>query len=501
MVMDLANILTFSNILFSAIGVIVGIVFGALPGLTATMGVALFVPFTFGMDVTSAMAMLLGIYVAGIYGGSISAVLIKTPGTPSSAATVLDGYPLVMKGKAQEALSLVTIASFLGGVFSAIMLIVVAPQLAKIALDFGPPEYFAVALFGLAMVANLSTQDFLKGILAALFGILMSTIGIDGLSGTMRFTFGNINMAAGMELISTLIGLFALSEVFEKLESTAQVGILGDIKKITGGKVISLEILKILKQNIFNIIRSGIIGTIVGIVPATGTSIGSWLSYNEAKRASKHPEKFGKGAFEGIIASEAGNNAVTGGALVPLLTLGVPGDVVTAVMLGALMLQGLTPGPMLFKEHPDVVTGIYTMLIVSNIFMLIFGLLGSSLFVKIIKIPNCILMPIVLMLCVVGSYAMKSNLFDVQMALLFGVVGYLCGKVSIPTPPILLGFILGPLVEYNFRRAMTISQGSLLIFLIKPLSLIFILLAILSFVWPLLSQYLKKRKRVLQSDE
>jgi putative tricarboxylic transport membrane protein len=308
MIMDLANILTFSNILFSAIGVIVGIVFGALPGLTATMG--------FGMDVASAMAMLLGIYVAGIYGGSISAVLIKTPGTPSSAATVLDGYPLAMKGKAQEALSLITIASFLGGIFSAIMLIVVAPQLAKIALDFGPPEYFAVALFGLAMVANLSTQNFLKGILAALFGILMSTIGIDGLSGTMRFTFGNINMAAGMELISTLIGLFALSEVFEKLESTAQMGILGDIKKITGGKVISLEILKILKQNIFNIIRSGIIGTIVGIVPATGTSIGSWFSYNEAKRASKHPEKFG-GSHLRVYLRLKQAISITGGALVP----------------------------------------------------------------------------------------------------------------------------------------------------------------------------------------
>lgn len=484
--------MTITNILLSAMGAIVGIVFGAIPGLTATMGVALFLPFTFNLDIVPSMALLLGIYVGGIYGGSISAVLIKTPGTPSSAATVLDGYPLNEKGKAFDALSMATVASFIAGIISSILLILISPQLAKLALKFGPAEYFAVGLFGLSMVASLSANNFLKGILAALTGVLLSSIGIDAITGTMRFTFGSVNMAGGLDLISSLIGLFAVSQVLEKLEGMTKERALGNIKKVTG-KFVRFATLK---ENAFNILRSSIIGTFVGIVPATGSSIGSWLSYNEAKRVSKHPEEFGQGSFEGIAASEAGNNGVTGGALVPLLTLGVPGDVVTAIMLGALMIQGLTPGPMLFKDHPDVVTSIYVMLILGNIFMLLWGLLGINVFVKVLKVPTNILMPLVLMLCFVGAYAINNNIFDLKVALVLGIIGYLFNKVGIPTPPMLLGIILGPIIEFNFRRAMTISQNDLSTFITRPISLTFLLISIFSFAWPEVSAYIKNKRKM-----
>jgi len=485
------SIITIKNLFFSAIGVMVGIIFGSIPGLTATMGVALFLPFTFNLYIVPSMALLLGIYVGGIYGGSISAILIKTPGTPASAATVLDGYPLNKKGKAYDALSMAIIASFTAGIISSVLLILISPQLARIALKFGPSEYFAVALFGLSMVASLSAKNFLKGMLSVLVGLLLSTIGIDAITGTMRCTFGSVNMAGGLDLISSLIGLFAISEVFEKFEeSIRKKRALGKIRKVTGNFVS----FAILKKNALNILRSSIIGTFVGVIPATGSSIGSWLSYNEAKRASKHPEEFGKGSFEGLAASEAGNNGVTGGALVPLLTLGVPGDVVTAVMLGALMIQGLTPGPMLFKNHPDVVKSIYVMLIIGNIFMLVWGLVAIRFFVKILKVPVNILMPLILMLCFVGAYAINNNIFDMKVALVLGVIGWLFNKVAIPTPPMLLGIILGPIVEFNFRRAMTISQNDLMIFINRPISLIFIIISIFSFIWPPVLAYIKKKK-------
>lgn len=482
--------LTITNILFCLLGVVVGIIFGAIPGLTATMGVALFLPITFGMETATAFSLLLGIYCGGIYGGSITAILIRTPGTPSSAASLLDGHPLSEQGRAMEALSMATVASFIGGIVSCILLIVISPQLAKMALRFGPPEYFAVGVFGLSMVASLSGKNFLKGLVATFLGLFVSTIGIDNISGNIRFAFGSPDMAGGIELISALIGLFAISEVISKLETLYENTGISDIGTIKG-KMIGL---KDITSNWFNLLRSSIIGTFVGIIPATGSSIGSWLSYNEAKRASKTPELFGKGAIEGVAASEAGNNGVTGGALVPLLTLGVPGDIVTAVMLGALMIQGLTPGPMLFQNHPNIVTSIYVMLIVSNIFILVCGLLGINAFVKILKVPTNILMPIVLVFCLVGSFSINNSIFDVRVALLLGILGYLMNKVNIPTPPMLLGIILGTIIEQNFRRALTISQGDLTTFLKSPISLIFILLAVFSFVWTPLSAYLKTRK-------
>lgn len=487
--LDLASVFTLWHILLNATGVAIGIVFGALPGLTATMGVALFLPFTFGMEPVAAFALLLGIYCGGIYGGSITAILIRTPGTPAAAATVLDGYPLAQQGHAFAALSGATIASFIGGIFSCLALVLLAPQLAKVALSFGPPEYFAIGLFGLSIVSSISGEHILKGVLAGLIGLMLSTIGIDPIEGSPRFTLGTITLMGGIDFVSSLIGLFAISEVLSKIETIFTDKGLGELGNVRG-KIISA---KILIANTMNLFRSSVIGTIIGIIPATGSGMASWLSYNEAKRASREPEKFGKGSYEGVIAAETANNAVTGGALIPLLTLGIPGDVVTAIMLGALMLQGLTPGPQLFSEHPDVVFGIYAMMILANVFMLVLGLIGINGFVKVLKIPQKVLMPCVLVLTFIGAFAINNSVFDMCAATVMGLLGYVFTKTGFPVPPILLGIILGPIIEANFRRSLIMSHGDPIIFT-RPICLVFILISCAAFCWPIFRDWRTERK-------
>ena len=472
------------NMIFCFLGTSIGIVFGAIPGLTATMAIALFLPFTFGMESVPAFALLLGLYVGGVYGGSITAILINTPGTPGAAATAVEGYPLARQGKALDALSLATISSFIGGMLSCGVLILLAPRLARVALQFGPPEYFAISLFGLSMVSSIASKNIMKGIVSAAFGLLAATIGIDPIVGSMRLTFGNVNLVAGIGLICSLIGLFAISEVLSKLETINRNKGIEDMEKITG-KFVSL---KILKANVFNFLRSSAIGIGIGLIPAVGVSMANWISYNEAKRMTKTPELYGEGCFEGVAASETSNNAVTGGALVPMLTLGIPGDAMTAVLLGALMIQGLAPGARLFNDTPEVVRGIYGMLALANIFMLILGLGLINVFVKIIKVPINILMPLVLIMCYIGSYAIHNNFFDVYVALLFGIIAYLSLKAKFPLPPMLLGIILGPLIESNFRRSITMSRGSLVIFFERPLSAVFIIIALSAMIYPLLRE-------------
>ncbi len=485
--LDLAAIFSLNHIVFNMLGVAIGIIFGAVPGLTSTMGVALFIPFTFGMEAVSAFALLLGIYCGSVYGGAITAVLIRTPGTAASAATVLDGYPLAMKGEAFAALSGATIGSAFGGLFSCLALILFAPQLARIALEFGPPEYFAVGLFGLSIVSSVSGNNILKGVLAAMLGLMCATIGMDPITGEARFTFGTLKLMAGVDLVSALIGLFAISEVLSKLETLYHAALAVENVR---GKIIGV---KILLANTVNLIRSSAIGTVIGVIPATGSATAAWLSYNEARRASGEAHLFGKGSYEGLLASETANNAVTGGALVPLLTLGIPGDVITAILLGALMIQGLTPGPMLFTEHASVVHGIYGMMVLSQIFMLLLGLLFIKAFVRVLKVPQRILMPFVLVLCFVGAYTINSSVFDMQVAVVMGLVGYAFTKTGFPLPPVLLGLILGPIIESNFRRSLGISQGSLSIFLSRPLCACFILVAFCAFCWPLIRNMVDAR--------
>lgn len=477
------------NILYSFLGTFIGICFGIIPGLTATMGVVLFLPFTFSMEAISAFAMLLGIFCGGIYGGSITAILIRTPGTPSSAATALDGYPLTVQGKAVEALSSATIASFIGGIFSCVTLIILAPQLADLALEFGAAEYFAVGLFGLSIVTNLSGKNVAKGLISVCLGLMVAMVGLDGLNGMTRFTFGSRSLLSGISEITALIGLFAISEVFCKLEASRRVSKQTTKVELKGHIVRP----KVFFKDWFNVLRASVIGTGIGIIPATGSGVASWMSYAEAKRTSKEPEKFGNGALSGVVASEAANNAVTGGAMVPLLTLGIPGDVVTAVLLGALMIQGITPGPTMFTTNIDVVYGIYAMLICANIFMLILGLSATRLFALVLKAPSNILSPVVICLCFVGSFAIRNSQFDMHVALAMGILGYVFIKADIPLPPMLLGIILEDILESNFRRAMIISDTGFGIFFTSPISLLFLVLSMLMFLLPVYRMIKAKR--------
>ncbi len=345
------------------------------------------------------------------------------------------------------------------------------------ALEFGPPEYFAIGVFGLSVVVGLSGKSVAKGLLSAAFGVLLSTSGLDPVNGTLRFTFGIPQMMGGVELLAALIGLFAISEVLERVTQRSTTQVKAGIQRGRGVP------LKELWKHRALMLRSAAIGTIIGIIPGTGGGTASWLSYNEAKRTSKEPEKFGDGALEGLIAPETANNAVTGGALVPLLTLGVPGDSVTAVLLGALMIQGITPGPTLFVEQPEVATGIYALKILSNLLLLILGLAFIHLFVQVIRIPESVLVPSTLVLCCVGAFAMRNQIFDVIVAMVLGFIGYFMKRADYPVPPVLLGLVLGGMVESNFRRSLLISKGSLAIFVQDPICLLFLCLAVLGLAW------------------
>ena len=444
----LANATTPEALIANAIGVALGIVFGALPGLTAAMGVALLMPLTFNMPTTEAFSALLGMYCGAIYGGCITAILVGTPGTVAAAATMLEGPALTARGESKKALDMATMASFFGGVFSCIALMTV--------------------------VASLASSAMLKGGIAALLGLYISTIGGDPISGELRNTFNMPDLFGGLAQVPVLVGLFAVAQIFVTIEEyftkTAQ-GIKIEISK----KGLSLG--EFWKYK-FNMLRSSVIGTIVGIIPATGVGTASYIAYSSARRNSKTPEMYGKGTLEGIAATESANNAVTGGALIPLLTLGVPGDIVTAIMLGALMIQGLAPGPLLFNDSPDIVYGIFSALSISNVLMLVMGLLAVRPLSKVLLVPTGVLMPSVMTLCIVGGFAVNNSTFDLYIVALFGVLGYLMQKVDIPTSPLLLSMILGPIAETNFRRALVISHNDYTVFVTSPISLCILLISL-----------------------
>lgn len=460
------------------VGVFGGTLIGALPGLTATMGVALLIPLTFGMSPVLGLNMLIGIFIGGIYGGCISSILVKTPGTPASAATVLDGYPLAQKGQAVKALGMATMASGVGGIFSCIILAFMAPMLASVALKFGPTEYFSLACFGLAIIASLS-NDILKGLLVGCFGMLLSTIGSDPIGGTLRFTFGATGLSDGIPFIPALIGLFAISEVLVQIERIFQKEIVNI--KLSG----TIPSLKELARCWKSLLRGSLIGTFVGIVPGTGSGTASWISYSEAKRTSKHPETFGTGEIEGIAATESANNAVCGGALVPLLALGIPGDSVTAVLVGGLMIQGLAPGPMLFTERPDVIIGIFTGSFVANIFMIIVGLLGIRIFAQVLRVPKKMLIMAIVLFCLLGAYSINMNVSDLYTMLIFGIIGYFLQKYNFSLAAVCIALILGPIAEENLRLAYIANQGDLTVFITKPISAVFVVLTIFSLFWPM----------------
>ncbi len=485
----LSSVFNLQIVFFIIVGVFTGICIGALPGLTATMGVALVLPLTFGMDAIPGILLLIGVYVGAIYGGSISAILLRTPGTPAAAATILDGYEFSKRGESGRALGISTVSSFVGGVVSVIALWLISPQLAKLALRFSAPEFFLLAIFGLSIIASISGNSLSKGVLCGALGITLSFIGIDSITGYPRFVFNNINLLSGMSFIPVMIGLFAMSQAFTTIETIFTPDqVTQKISKVWPSKS---DWKVIMRQGPI----SGVIGTIIGIIPGAGAEIGAFVSYGQAKKTSRHPELFGTGIPEGIAAPEAGNNGVTGGALIPMLTMGVPGDAVAAILIGALTVQGLQPGPLLFTEHTTLVYSIFLGMFIANVTMLVLGLSSLKLFVKVLSVPKGILTPMIFILCVVGSYAINTNFFDVGVMLFFGIVGYFMQKADVSVSPAVLGLILGPMAESNFRRALLMSEGSYSIFFSSPIAWIFLLLTIVTLVGPTIGEMARKKRQ------
>lgn len=467
---------TLENILWINIGVFVGSVFAAIPGLSVILCVILFLPVTYTMTAIPGMMFLLGIYCAGGYGGSVSAILINTPGTPHAAATMLDGHPLSRQGRTKAALKIALYASTFGGVFSALMLLFLGPQVAKIAAQLGTAEYFMVCVFGLTIIAGVSGKSIIRGLVSACLGLLISCVGTDPMTSYDRFTFGIPRLYLGLDLAVCLIGLFALVEILAKAEKKLGELRLDTAKMHDDGKITRQEF----KRMIRPVLMSSLIGVMVGIVPGTGASEASWFSYNTAKNLSKHPEEFGKGSVEGIAAAESANNAVTGATLIPLLTLGIPSDGTVAIMLSALMINGLNPGLSLFTTDGDIMYAIMLGLILVNIFMLIQGKFLTTLFAKVVSIPQEILTPIIVIFCFAGAYSVNENYFDVAVALVFGALAWVLRKLDLPPVPILLGLVLGRMTETNFRRALLISNGDASIFLQSIYCKIFLALIIIA---------------------
>ena len=488
------QVLTPTNILFMLAGTVGGLIVGALPGLTATMATALIVPFTFTMPPLSGLATLGAIYMAAIYGGAFSAILVNAPGTPSSIGTCFDGYPLAKQGRGQEAIVAATVASVVGGIVGVAALALLAPPLAAIAIKFGPPEYFWVSVFGITIISTLSSKSALKGFIGGCLGILLSMIGISPVGGDVRFTFGMPAMQGGIELICGLIGLFCIPEVLALIVQKAEE--LERLKPKKAKGIIGTTARQVLKQKL-NLLRSSILGTVVGIMPGAGGSIANLIAYNEAKRASKHPEKFGTGIIDGVIATEAANNATVGGGLIPLLTLGIPGTPTAAVIYGALLIHGLRPGMELFTAHADITYGFIFSLLIASLMMLVVGLaIGTGLNELLSRLPVRILVPSIVFLSIIGSYAIRNNMADVFIMLAFGVVGYIIRQREIDSGAVVLGLILGPLAEEGFVQSLLMSKALPMpwtIFFTRPLSILLIVLSALSLFWPLISRQKAQR--------
>jgi putative tricarboxylic transport membrane protein len=486
------GILTLGNLAVIVVGVIIGIIIGALPGLGPTVGMAMLMPITYGMDPTTGIVFLLAMYMSAEYGGSVSAILINTPGTAAAIATVIDGYPLAKNGYPGKALGVSLTASTLGGLFSVVCLICFSLPLIKVALKFGPPEYFALGVFGLSLVATLSGKDIAKGLLMAFTGLFLTTIGIDPISGSSRFTFGIPALFEGIPLVPTLLGLYALSEFFSMVEAMHnEAKDKRQIEKaISSSFLTGSEIRSILPASL----RGGIIGTIVGVIPGAGGSIACWIAYDQEKRLAKDKSLFGKGDLRGIAAPESANNATVGGAMIPLMTLGIPGSPTTAVLLGALMLHGLMPGPDLFEKNPDIVYGIFVGLCITCFAMFIIGFALSKVWSLTLNIQNSILAPVIFGLCIIGAYCGRYLMLDVYLALGFGVLGYIFKKCDYPMAPLVLALVLGGIMESNLRRSLLISVNHFSIFFTRPISCILIVVGFLSFFFPLLQSYMEKKR-------
>ena len=493
----LTNLISIESLMALVLGVVGGMIIGALPGLNATMAISLLIPITYSMAPHAAFIMMMAVYTSAFYGGSLTAILIHTPGTPSSAATAGDGYALTKKGRGLEAMGMSTVASMFGGAVSGVALLTLAPLLGKISLMFSAPEYFLIVILGLSIIGGLGGGSMIKGFLMGCFGLFLGTIGTDGLTGQLRFTFGIDGLYAGISTVPALIGLFSISQAL--VLSEKYLDFKNGIHRTLDDNSMKGKFLPSFKEMLRlgpNFIRSAIIGVVVGILPGAGGDIGAWFAYSQAKKASKHPEEFGDGSLEAICASETANNAVTGGSIIPLITLGIPGSTVAAVLLGALILHGLTPGQSMFTKN---ITTTYTIIIgfiLANIMMGLIGIVICRQVVKITKVSDAILIPVIVVLSTIGSYSINNRFSDVYLMLIFGLICYLCRKLDLPTAPIILGMLLEATGESGFKNAILMSKGQpvILYYLQRPASLVLLVLIFLTVVVPIISMAMKAVK-------
>lgn len=474
-------VFTFRNLMFCFAGVLLGIIIGALPGIGPTAGIAIVLPVTFGLDPTAGIILVSGIYYGAMYGGAITSILLNTPGDSAAIMTTLDGHPLAKKGRAGQALGMAAFASIIGGSISIIAFTFLAPIISRFALAFGPPEYFALTFMGLTTVASLTGDRPIKGYISALIGLFIAVIGFDIVQGTPRFIFGNsVHMMSGIHFVPVAMGLFGLSELFDITDEVSNTEI--DSEKISWKDLLPNK--EDWKFSTPHLLRGSGIGFFIGMLPGAGATIASFLSYGAAKKTSKRGYKFGTGVIEGVAAPESANSAASIGAMVPMITLGIPGSGATAMMLGALMMFGLTPGPLLMKSDPDFVWGLISSLYVANIILLILSILFLPLFIKILKIPTGVLNALIISFILIGSFSLNNSMFDVKLTVFFALIGFVMKRLSYPIAPLVLSLVLGGMLENSLRQSLIMLNGNLLLIFKRPIAGIIIGFSIIAIIWP-----------------
>jgi putative tricarboxylic transport membrane protein len=483
--------MTPNNAMWLVLGSALGTVLGMLPGLGPTTGIALLLPLTFSMEPTTALIAMCSIYYGAMFGGSRSSILLNVPGDGAAVASCFDGYPMAQQGRAESALAISAIASFIGGLLSTIAFVLIAIPMARFALRFGPPEYFVLMIFALAATAAISKAALLKGMIAMILGLMFSTVGLDHQSGMPRFTFGLSELQGGIDFVIVIIGIFGIGEVFENLEHIARA-VVKPVQTKFGRIWISMADWK---RCMWPILRQTPVGFFIGILPGAGGTIAAMMSYNNEKQISKHPEEFGNGAIEGLAAPEAANNACSVGAMIPMFTLGVPGSGTTAVMLGALLIMGLQPGPLLFQQHPDIAWGVIASMILGNFVCALINLPLAGLLVRVLSVPGRILYPIIVVMAFLGVYTINFAVADFILLTILGFVGYLMKKFKVPTAPLILASVVGGMMEETFRQSMMLTNTSFGIFFRSPICIVLWVLTVASIAWPFISEARAQKKR------
>ena len=499
------NLLTLDAVLALVAGTVGGMVIGALPGFSAAMGVSLLIPITYGMNPVAALTMLVAMYTSAIYGGSITAILCHPPGPPASAATAIDGYQLTKKGRGMEAMGVATFGSALGGTVSAIAMLLIAPALGAFSLKFSVLEYFLLAVFGLTVIASLAGDSVIKGLFSGVMGLALGCVGLDAITGVPRMTLGVIQLEDGINFVPALIGLFSISQVMSlawDVYHGKKGSVIEDQENLKKSR--RLPPWKEMKTLFPTMGRCSIVGTIVGIVPAAGAGVSSWICYSLGKRFSKHPEEFGHGALEGVASCETGNNAATGGALIPLITLGLPGSSVAAILLGGMMIHGLTPGASMFTEHAPTTYAIMIGFLIANILMGVIGMFAAKYIARVSTVPMGLLGPVIVALATAGTFAIRNNMFDVYVMLAFGLIGFVLKKCGFAAPPMILGMVLSEICENNWRRAVILANakgGMLQYFMGRPIAIVLAILIVISLFSPILMNYVNKKSRAIANEK